>query len=168
MNIFFLHYNPKKCAKYHCNSHVVKMILETCQLLCSAIWLSGGKGFFKLTHPNHPSAIWTRANKSNWIWLKNLGIALCEEYTFRYYKKHSSEDNLRKMECPSLPEGDFFPPTPAMPDEYKVKNNSLQSYRNYYILGKAHLHFSKTRHNWTNRKIPSFIQTVCKYTKFAN
>lgn len=161
MNIFFLHQNPKKCARYHLDRHVVKMILETCQLLCTAIWVYGGTAPYKKTHENHPSAIWARANKENWKWLKSLGIALCEEYTFRYGKIHLSQEILESLKVPKLPEGKFFPPTPAMPNEYKC-NSSLISYRKYYAFGKKHLHFFKTRHAWKNRKIPKFIRNVYK------
>jgi hypothetical protein len=162
MNIFYLHYNVKKCAIYHLDRHVVKMILETCQLLCTAIWLAGGEAYCKPTHKNHPSAIWCRANKSNWIWLKNLGIALCEEYTYRYGKKHRLEDIIRNLEVPSIPDGDFYEPTQAMPEEYKDPS-SLIAYRNYYILGKKHLHFWKTRHAWKKRAIPNFILFSCPW-----
>ena len=36
MNIFHLDKNPIKCAEYHCDKHVVKMILETSQMLSTA------------------------------------------------------------------------------------------------------------------------------------
>ena len=36
MNIFVLDNDPKKCAEAHCNKHVVKMILEHAQLMCTA------------------------------------------------------------------------------------------------------------------------------------
>ena len=39
MNIFFLDTDVKKCAEYHVDKHVVKMILETCQLLYTAHWV---------------------------------------------------------------------------------------------------------------------------------
>jgi hypothetical protein len=138
------------------------MILETCQLLCTAIWLSGGKAHCKPTHQNHPSAIWTRANKKNWLWLQSLGIALCEEYTYRYKKTHVLDKVIRELVVPDLSNGDFYPPTPAMPDEYKT-GDSLTSYHNYYILGKSHLHFWKTRHAWKDRDIPPFVQEACGY-----
>jgi hypothetical protein len=132
------------------------MILETCQLLCTAIWLAGGEAYCKPTHKNHPSAIWCRANKSNWEWLKSLGIALCEEYTYRYGKTHKLETVLRELEVPDIPDGDFSQPTQAMPDEYKDKD-SILAYRAYYSYGKTHLHFWKTRHAWKGRSIPRFI-----------
>lgn len=60
MNIFILHWNPRKCARWHVDKHVVKMILETCQLLYTAHWISA--------HPEleeHRSAIkLSRAQKA--------------------------------------------------------------------------------------------------------
>lgn len=164
MNIFYLSFKPKRCARYHVDRHVVKMILETCQLLCSALWminteeeLKENPPVCKLTHKNHPSAIWARANKNNWLWLQQLGIALCEEYTFRYEKKHKLEDAIRSMIVPGLVDEPFFPPTQAMPDEYKCES-SKKAYRAYYIKGKAHLHYWKNRHAWKKRNIPKFIR----------
>lgn len=151
MNIFFLSRNVRKCAKYHVDKHCVKMILETCQLLCSAIWMCGVEAPYKLTHKNHPSAIWTRANKANWEWLKSLGLALCEEYTFRYGKVHKCQSILENLTCPTLPDGEFFEPTQAMPDEFK-NERSIIAYRSYYIHSKAHLH------SWKKRRIPKFIR----------
>ena len=163
MNIFYLHHNPRRCAKYHVDRHVVKMILETCQLLCTAIWLSGGTAHCKPTHQNHPSAIWCRKSKANWLWLQELGIALCEEYTFRYGKVHKLDSVIRKLKVPlNLPEDEFTQPTPAMADEYK-EGDSITSYRNYYILGKCHLHFWTNRHAWKNRNIPRFVRDACGY-----
>jgi len=60
MNIFFLDFDTEKCAKYHCDKHVVKMILETAQLLCGTHWVIGSEAPYKLSHKNHPCAIWTR------------------------------------------------------------------------------------------------------------
>lgn len=40
MNIFVLHWKPRKCARWHVDKHVVKMILETCQLLYTAHWIA--------------------------------------------------------------------------------------------------------------------------------
>ncbi len=156
MNIFFLHYNTKKCARYHCDKHVIKMILETAQLLCSAIWLCGGQAPYKLTHKNHPSAIWTRTSKNNWNWLYSLGIELCAEYTFRYGKIHKTESIIRSLTVPeSLENIDFTPPTPAMPEEYKpdeITNDSVVAcYRAYYLNEKTKLL------TWKNRKIPGWV-----------
>jgi hypothetical protein len=159
MNIFFLHLIPTLCAMYHVDRHVVKMILETSQLLCTAIWCTGKEAPYKKTHENHPSAIWTRASKENWRWLKRLGIALCEEYEYRYGKHHKSRAILEGIECPDLPDLPFTQPTQAMPNEYK-NEDSIIAYRNYYLYGKKHLHSWKTRHAWKNRGVPPFILEV--------
>ena len=92
MNIFALDQNPRKCAEYHNDKHVVKMILETAQLLCGTHWIEGNQAPYKLSHKNHPSAIWTRECIENYSWLCELGIELSKEYTHRYNKKHKSQD----------------------------------------------------------------------------
>jgi hypothetical protein len=161
MNIFYLSRNIKRCAKYHVDRHCVKMILEYCQLLCTAIWLSGGTAHCKATHENHPCAIWTRANKSNWLWLQKLALALCEEYTYRYNKTHSMEPILKELEVPPIPEGEFFQPPQAMPAEYK-NPDSITAYRTYYMMEKTHLFFWKDgRPAWKGRNIPRF---VCEFS----
>jgi len=165
MNIFYLHKRTRKCAMYHVDRHVVKMILETCQLLCTAIWVSIREGKekpnreeppFKSTHEKHPSAIWTRESKENWKWLRRLGKELCKEYTYRYNKIHKCESIIQSLKCPNLPDKEFTQPLQAMPDEYKHKN-SIIAYRKYYLHGKKHLHLWTNRHAWKNRNVPKFI-----------
>lgn len=153
MNIFYLDEDLERCARYHVDKHAVKMLLEYSQLLSTAHWLSGSEAPYKMTHKNHPSSIWTRSNKSNYIWLCDLGLALSKEYSYRYGRRHKCQDVIEwaKSNVPSLPDGDWTQPTPAMPDQYKVEGNSLQSYRNYYKLGKSHLH------SWKNREVPDWI-----------
>lgn len=152
MNIFYLHHNPRKCAKYHFDRHVVKMILESVQLLCSAIWMTGGEAPYKLSHKNHPSSIWARASKANWLWLQQLAFALCEEYTFRYGKTHKSEAIARSLTVPQdLPDIPFTPPTLAMYDWCKM-DNTIQSYRRYYYFGKK-----PSLRRWKNRNPPKWF-----------
>ena len=94
MNIFFLDFNIEKCAQYHCDSHIVKMPLETAQLLCSVHHVLSSKIDipYKLSHQNHPCAIWARTSLGNYKFLCRLGIHLCIEYTHRYNKIHASQD----------------------------------------------------------------------------
>jgi len=136
MNIFVLDLEPKKCAKYHCDKHVVKMILETAQLLCGAVWISGQEAPYKLTHKNHPCAIWTRESIWNWLWLYNLGMDLCEEYTKRYKKEHKTQSVIESLSSPNLPNIERTPFALAMPNDCKISyiytNDSVASYRKYY------------------------------------
>lgn len=153
MNIFYLDEETDKCAEYHVNSHVVKMPLETAQLLCSAHWATGETAPYKKTHINHPSAIWARQSKENYVWLVKLGFSLLQEYCFRYGRVHGCTRVIDwcSLNVPKLPDLGFTPPTPAMGSEYIIPNNSLESYRKYYREGKKHLHL------WKNRNIPYWI-----------
>jgi len=152
MNIFYLDKEPRLCAQYHVDKHVVKMIVETAQLLSTTHWVSGGEGPYRQTHKNHPSAIWTRSNKSNYIWLCELGMELCKEYTHRYGKTHKTQQHLEWLSTniPNIPEGEFTQPTLAMPDTFICDDNIL-AYRKYYTHGKKHLH------SWKKREQPKFI-----------
>jgi len=94
MNIFITSKCPKECAKFIDDKRVVKMCLETAQMLCTAVNEMGGNAPYKSTHKNHPCNIWARLTRSNWLWLWNHGKALCKEYTYRYGKKHKCEDIL--------------------------------------------------------------------------
>lgn len=153
MNIFYLSTDPVLAAQYQCNKHVVKMILETAQLLSSAHHVLDSQNdlLYKLTHKNHPCAIWTRSNKSNYYWLYSHFQALLEEYTFRYNKVHSSSKLLKLLSnAPkNIPDGEFYDPPKCMQDEYKLES-CIDSYRNYYM--KAKKNFAK----WTKRKIPDW------------
>ena len=146
MNIFYLDRDPKTCASMHCDKHVVKMVLETAQLLCTTQWLCGSPAQYKATHKNHPSAVWARENISNYRWLCKLGLELCYEYTHRYGKIHKSQSIIEWCvnNEPTLPNGVFSDPPLAMPDHCKT-SDSVESYRNYYIKEKSHLASWKTK-----------------------
>jgi len=140
MNIFFLDYDPKKCAQYHLDKHVVKMILETAQLLYSVHWFLNAilpENAYKKTHINHPCSIWARTSVENYSWLSKLGMELCAEYTFRYGKMHKTQSHLEwlTMHIPDIPTIGFTTPVQAMPDEYKDEN-PIQGYKNFYIQNK--------------------------------
>lgn len=151
MNIFVLSNNPIECAQMHCDRHVVKMILESAQLLCTAISMYENiEGLYKPTHHNHPCSIWVRQSSANFLWLSHLAHALSDEYTFRYGKTHKSLEVLNR--CRNIiPEGDLTPFALAMPDEYKTFD-AVESYRKYYI-GEKHQLLT-----YTNRDIPNWIK----------
>lgn len=98
---------------------------------------------YSVTHQNHPSAIWCRKNVSNYNWLYRLTVELAKEYTYRYGKIHKCERDglLELLKTPpnNIPDGEFTQPTPAMPDYCIVPNDSVASYRKYYIEEKQHL-----------------------------
>lgn len=151
MNIFYLSEDVTECAESHVDKHIVKMPLETAQLLCTAHWVTGGSAKYKKTHVNHPSSVWVRQSILNYRWLCSLGKALCKEYTHRYGKIHKCEEVIDWCinNEPSLPNYEFTEPTPAMGEEF-IQSNTLSSYRNYYMKAKSHLA------TWKNRQKPSW------------
>ena len=145
MNIFYLHKNPETAAKLQYNKHVVKMILESAQMLCTAHHCYGDKDQvenvpYKQAHLNHPSTVWTRRSKSTYMWLYDHMMALGDEYTKRYGKTHLSITKCKDFLAipPRHIQGDdWCQPPQAMPDEYKDEC-SIQAYWNYYI-GEKHV-----------------------------
>lgn len=138
MNIFILHKDPIRAAKMQCDKHVVKMVLETAQMLCTVY--PEGLPPYKRNHYNHPCTIWTRTSKNNFLWLCEHGIALSKEYTYRYKKIHKCQEviewcrqNIDKIE---FPEKNLTKFPLAMPDCYK-KDDPVESYRLYYIHEKS-------------------------------
>jgi len=110
MNIFVLHESPVAAAKMHCDKHCVKMVLETAQLLSTAIHMTGGEyGPYKPTHKNHPCSIWARTSKANFGWLKHLGMELCWEYSYRYGRMHKCETFIKEAPDDSIPDGKLTP-----------------------------------------------------------
>jgi len=155
MNIFVLDLDVKKCAEYHNDKHVVKMILESAQLLCGVHHMTesiSNEIPYKLSHKNHPCSIWARESITNYLWLCELGLELCYEYTYRYGRKHKSQEVIEwcVVNKPNISDKGFTEPPKAMPNQYKVKS-VVESYRNYYLGDKAY--FSK----WKNRKTPKWF-----------
>ena len=144
MNIFVLDRCPIKAAQYQCDRHVIKMVLETAQLLCSAF----DQAPYKKTHFNHPCAIWTRQSRPNYDWLIHHGFALGDEYRHRYNKVHKSVEVIEWCRSHAneivFPQVDMTPFALAMPEHYK-NEDPVVAYRNYYINDKAKI--AKWKHN---------------------
>lgn len=150
MNIFVFDREPAICAQHHSDSHVVKMILETAQLLSSAHWMTGGTAPYKLTHKNHPCSVWTRECIENYNWLLSLGFELCKEYTLRYNRVHKSQEVLEVLSqtVPNITRYGEMTEFPKVVSENCVQNTVIESYRTYFCKEKKHLA------EWTNRYIP--------------
>jgi hypothetical protein len=161
MNIFLLSFDPKTCAQFHCDKHVVKMILETAQLLYCVHWVLNPDDVpehaYRKTHPNHPCAIWTRESLSNYTWLCELGIELCQEYSHRYGKIHKTEFHIRWLtqNLPmNLKDIGITKIRQAMPEIYKLPN-PVEAYRNYYTQNKMKM---RGIVKYTNREWPAFLK----------
>jgi hypothetical protein len=153
MNIFYLDPNPITAAQYHCDKHVVKMILESAQLLCTAINVQAGDKItpYKSTHVNHPCTIWAGASIKNWLWLWKLMTELEREWQYRWqhHKQHASVTALLNGNCQliaiaKLPAGPMTEPPKCMPSLYHAPNNTVSSYRYYYKVSKHNLlHYTR-------------------------
>lgn len=176
MNIFAVHTDPIIAAQSLCDRHVVKMVLETAQLLSTAHRIIDGTKtdaktktgrncsrwiladerndiLYHATHTNHPSAVWCRETFSNYNWLYKHFHGLLNEYTHRYDRVHKCAALTFSLRfTPTrISLGEMTPVALAMPDQYKVETDWVQSYRNYYKDGKAHLH------TWTKRERPVWL-----------
>ncbi len=152
MNIFVLDKNPIKAAKQLCDQHVVKMPLESAQMLCAAF--PKNKAPYKRTHYNHPCTIWTRTSKANYNWLIKHGLALCDEYKYRYKREHKSRDviiwckkNISKIKFQT---NRLTPFVIAVDNKYKT-DDVINSYKLFYVKSKSR--FARWRHG---RKPPKW------------
>lgn len=179
MNIFVLDLDPVKCAKYHCDKHLVKMIVEHCQILGSISYVARGvkrkkdispafilehfQGFPRrqdtTPHPygigfkNHSCTQWAGATAGNYEWLCKLTYAMCKEYTRRYGRVHACEAILAWYagNRPPLVKKEMTPFAQAMPAECKAAD-AVTAYRQYYKKHKvrfAKWAYSETP-NWFN------------------
>jgi hypothetical protein len=94
MNIFVSSDDPVACAAYLDDKRVVKMTLETCQLLSTAVTERGGQAWYKPTHRNHPCSVWARETQGNYRWLLRHFEALLGQYHDRYGRDHKCSEYL--------------------------------------------------------------------------
>ena len=143
MNIFAIEGNEEtgvidwyESGRSQDNLRTVKMVLETTQLLSSAMHLNGMQGCYKLTHANHPSTLWTKESSANWQNLFVHGMALLQEYEERFGRVHKCRDLMLGMEknvdFSKFPTSEPTPLKMAMPDEFRVEGNPVKSYRDYF------------------------------------
>lgn len=178
MNIFYFSSDPRQCAEWHVDKHVVKMIVEYAQLMSTAHrvldgteyagktrldrnikrWLlpdSRENTLYKASHIKHPSGIWLRQSNNNYNWLYCLFCELANEYQYRYGRVHKTYSELKdvlKTPPKNIEVGYKTQPTPAMPDEYKISTDSRECYKAYYRGAKRS--FAK----WTKRQVPVWFE----------
>lgn len=139
MNIFVLDESPVAAAKDHCDKHVVKMVVETAQILSTVHRMNGyvGGELFRATHVKHPCTVWAGETSGNYMWTYMLFWALCDEYTARYGKVHAASRLLEPLRFPpgDLPVGGRTPFVQAMPEDVRGPD-AVAAYRDYYRIYK--------------------------------
>lgn len=114
MNFFLFSRRHHRSAKFYCDKHLVKIILEILQLLFSAVSICEFEGeqmplddpyllkhnvkkTYRVTHRNHPCAICVRRSPRAFWYVCELGLSLCWEYTYRYRRTHACECAIRAL-----------------------------------------------------------------------
>ena len=183
MNIFILDQNPVKAAQLQCDKHVVKMIVESGQMLSTVHRMVDGKMerrpsksgsmlqywkhndssmdhiLYKACHFNHPSTVWTRESANNYTWHYKHFIALCDEYTYRYDKIHATDKLLREVlelipwNIPRIGLTPFKLAMAAFPQ--CIVEDPVQSYRNFYQTKQE-----RFKMVWTDRPVPEWFNEL--------
>jgi len=170
MNIFCLSSNPKEAAQMMCDKHVVKMIIESCQMLSAVLdrnykdeYKSGeltpsqqfGLPQYPKAHMKHPCTMWSYESKENYLWLLKHLEALCLEYTRRYGKTHKLSGTIMvykgQYQYLNFEKVSLTQFVQAMPDDVKHEN-PIQAYRDYYNKYKSY--FAK----WKMGNVPYWYQ----------
>jgi hypothetical protein len=182
MNIFILDNDPVIAAQEQCDKHVVKMIVESAQMLSTVHRMLDGvmerrpsksgamlqywklndqreSILYKACHFNHPSTVWTRESKANYQWHYKHFIALCDEYTYRYGKVHSTDTKLRiaLQQIPTnIPEKHMTPFKLAMGSNPEcILEDAVESYRRFYETKQKR--FTMV---WTKRPVPKWFNAI--------
>ena len=163
MNIFYFYDCPILSAQAQPDKMLVKMPLETAQMLCTAHReLDGDEyadevGLYKRAYWNHPCTVWARESSANYFWLYKHFLALGKEYTFRYGKTHNSVDKLARAlfkQPDNIKRIGMTTLAQAMPDKYK-NDDPIKAYRDYCINEKHYAKWEKGRAipNWWHREV---------------
>lgn len=152
MNIFILDQDIRRCAQGHCDRHVSKMILESVQILCTALNKKSFTTPYRSTHAKHPCVLWVESSYDNFRWLSELAAELNREYRYRYRRgrDHASIAVLGEISHFRYESVGLTEFAQAMPDEYKVPGDAVAAYRAFYRGEKAS--FAA----WTRRPAPDW------------
>ena len=165
MNFFYLDEDPWQSIEYHCDKHIVKMPTEYKQMLCTAHRVLDGEMYYDRTkngakikrwkhpdrkmnkhlylagHVNHPTNIWLRECTENYMLMFTYYKLICEEYTYRYGKEHGAKDYWWILREPpkNMPSLGKTTPVPQAMKEFPqcmVEGDTVQAYRNFYVVAK--------------------------------
>lgn len=140
MNIFVLDKDPVIAASYMCDKHILKMCLESAQMLCVAVSEVQAYSPYKLTHRNHPCTKWAGASKQNAEWLLTHLSAILDEYERRYGKIHKiRRDGLESFfqsHIGKLPDVGLTAFAIAVAEDCKLPG-PVESYRKFYEVHKS-------------------------------
>lgn len=142
MNLFVTNENPKLAAMDLDDRRLTKGVIETAMILCNALFIRGlwMPSMYRPGHEHHPICKWSAASTNNFRWTYHYGVALANEYEFRYGRSHGSlkimtecweQFNKRLKVFPSDAITPFVNLTP-----FKQELDTVYAYRRYLIEEK--------------------------------
>ena len=181
MNLFILDKDPVLAAQLQCDKHVVKMIVESAQMLSTVHRMLDGRQtrvasksgktqvkawvlpddredvLYKAVHMNHPCTVWTMKSDMNYNWHYAHFVALCDEYTYRYGKVHATDTLLRErlsVMPKNIKHGEQTQFVLAMKSnpECMHPNDPVRSYREFYQTNQERFKMA-----WTKREVPEWF-----------
>ena len=170
MNIFHLDTAPDTSARMLCDKHIPKMLLETCQMLSTAVrnqinnLADDVYPVYKSAYPKHPMTIWVGKSWENFRWTLEHGKEINNQYQYRFGKIHKSSkvleeirDRLVEFKTPDTEQYCLYlsynlhdEPPQCMPDEFKC-DDYVEAYRAYYRKDKRYIL------QWTGRPVPEWV-----------
>ena len=143
-------------VSYYVDKHVVKMIVESIQILSTVNRLNGLDEGYSITHRNHPCVLWAGESKGNWEYLRYLTVGLLWEWRYRYHnssvREHKSELILANLSMPNIKDIGLTEFVQCMPEYCKVQGDAIEAYRKYYVSEKQHIA------SWTKRERPYWFK----------
>lgn len=148
MNIFVLSLDAWLAGQMVCDSHSIKMPVESAQMMAAGLIHHGAQPHeMPLTKKGtpyaggyafHPNTVWAYQTRSNFLWLAEHGLSLCDTYTRRYGRTHACEQAIAHMKdmAHMIPDGPLTPFAQSMPDEFR-STNPVEAYRTYYMTEKS-------------------------------
>ena len=158
MNVFFLHDDPREAARMLGDKHVGKMLLESAQMLFTAVRKHGfDGGGYKSAYENHPMTVWVGQSYDHARWVLEHALELAHEFEYRYGHAHKTTQRLPTLSLAVhnyMPDNGWRNPPRCIPNEYKrdyathvgPESCHVASYRDYYAHDKRHLHTYTRRH----------------------
>lgn len=166
MNIFATDPDPVKSAIALDDKRLVKMCVETAQILSTAVRKTAGdevannRNLYKSTHANHPCVKWAAEDSAHFAWLIDHGFSLCLEYSIRFGKTHGSMRVIMAI-------SGMFPPCQfpkGMTFQNSARNASLDFdysdlpvHEAYQAYLRARWRTDKVPPKWTNRQPPEWM-----------
>lgn len=172
MNIFILDTDPEKAARQQCDKHIVKMVLESGQMLSTAHRLLDGKligkhwvladerenVLYKAVHMKHPCTLWTMESLGNYNWHFTHFKTLADEFTYRFEKQHKTWVDLNKIlinppqNIPPICRVTAFKLAMGAEPDCINPLDPVGSYRSFYITKQKRFTMK-----WSKREIPDWF-----------